>query len=99
MLRSWSSSERSMRSESRCRCGTTTTASGKATGSALSTQRSAASPPQEAPITRISRSTSAHLPVQLLVRAELLVAVLVLRELERLLAAQPEHAEVDQAVV
>src|SRR5919202_3385803 len=138
---SWSSPTRRF-SESRCRCCTTRTDMGKSAGRALSTLRSACSPPQDVPITTRSysrvcsaqrgsgqqgprahassaattgwggpplalgsavgdrgRRSSPNLPVELLAWQQLLIAILVLGELQRLLAAQAEDPERHQTLV
>src|SRR5215208_3415544 len=102
---SWSSGA-SRLSWSLLRCCTMTTGIGKSAGSALAMVLSALSPPHDAPMTitprtapRSSSGISPHLAVDLVRHAERLEAVLVLGELERLLAPQPEDPERRQALV
>src|SRR6266568_8076021 len=69
-------------------------------GRSASTRLIAFSPPHDAPMHTRSyiRALLTDLPVELLVRVELLVTGLVRAEADRLLVAQPEHAERDEAL-
>src|SRR5215212_7124789 len=109
---SWSSCA-SRFSESLLRCCTITTGMSKPAGSPPTIVLSAVSPPQDAPITttsyeglpfgccppRSTRVSSLHLAVDLVALADLVVARLEGREAQRLLAAQSENAEHDQALI
>ena len=93
---------RSAASESRSASGAgaarATTGRSKSSGSTSSSSLSARSPPNEAPTTTIPYAHR-DLPVEPLARVELLVAVGVAREPERLLAAEREDAEHHEALV
>src|SRR5947209_20220638 len=81
------------------RCWAIAIGGSKSSGSAASTRSSATRPPQEAPMTTSSYRISVHLAVELLLRVELRVAVLLAAEADRLLAAEREDAERLEALV